>query len=47
MPQAVLIGIIGDFNPDSPSHRATNEALGHRADVYLEAVRWRTASVGS
>jgi CTP synthase (UTP-ammonia lyase) len=26
------IGIIGDYNPDLPSHVATNEALKHAAD---------------
>ncbi len=25
------VGIIGDFDPGSPSHRATNEALEHSA----------------
>ncbi len=28
---AVLIGILGDFNPDYRSHQATNAALQHAA----------------
>jgi len=31
MNQGLKIGIIGDFNPDYPSHRATNESLLHAA----------------
>lgn len=31
MSDAVRIGILGDFNPESQSHRATNEALQHAA----------------
>jgi len=26
---APLVGIVGDFAPLNPTHRATNEALGH------------------
>jgi len=33
MAQPVRIAIIGDFNQDSPSHIATNEALTHTADA--------------
>jgi len=36
------VGVVGDFNPASRSHRATNEALAHTAgalSVDLE-VRW-------
>lgn len=29
MSRTISIGIIGDFNPASRSHRATNEALRH------------------
>ena len=29
--QAVRIGILGDFNPELPSHHATNDALQHAA----------------
>ena len=29
MKPSVKIGIIGDFNPDYPSHIATNEAINH------------------
>jgi len=28
---ALKIGIIGDFDPDKPSHIATNDGLGHAA----------------
>ena len=31
MNQLLRIGIIGDFNPNYPSHAATNEALNHAA----------------
>ena len=36
------IGIIGDFNPDYPSHAATNEAIGHAAAALgaLAHVHW-------
>jgi len=30
--QSVRIGIIGDFNPEYRSHRATNSALEHSAN---------------
>jgi len=33
MKQNVRIGIIGDFNPDYPSHVATNEAISHAANA--------------
>jgi len=33
MKQSITIGIIGDFNPDYSSHIATNEAIGHAANV--------------
>jgi CTP synthase (UTP-ammonia lyase) len=33
MRQPTRIGIIGDFNANSPSHKATNDALSHAADV--------------
>ena len=33
MKQSVKIGIIGDFNPDYPSHIATNEAINHAGDA--------------
>ena len=33
MKQILKVGIIGDFNPDYPSHIATNEALLHAAEV--------------
>jgi len=29
----VRIGIIGDFNPDYPSHIATNEAINHTGEA--------------
>ena len=31
MPKALQIGIIGDFNPQSRYHLATNEAIQHAA----------------
>jgi CTP synthase (UTP-ammonia lyase) len=31
MDQKLKIGIIGEFNPDRPSHHATNRALNHAA----------------
>jgi CTP synthase (UTP-ammonia lyase) len=31
MKQPLRVGIIGDFNPDFPTHTATNEALSHAA----------------
>ncbi len=36
MSKVARIGVIGDFNPGSLSHTATNEAVGH-ACRYLEA----------
>jgi CTP synthase (UTP-ammonia lyase) len=32
MTNSISIGIIGDFNPEKPSHIATNDALKHAAD---------------
>ena len=32
MKQSIKTGIIGDFNPDYPSHIATNEAIIHAGD---------------
>ncbi len=29
--RSIRIGIIGDFNPNYPSHKATNESLSHAA----------------
>ena len=42
MNQTLIVGIAGDWNAGSPSHRATNEALDHAArtlSVPVEA-RW-------
>lgn len=33
MNQRINVGIVGDFNPKSPYHLATNDALGHAADA--------------
>lgn len=33
MKRGVKIGIIGDFNPDYPSHRATNQAINHAGNA--------------
>ncbi len=32
MSAAVRIAVVGDFNPDYPTHHAINAALGHAAD---------------
>jgi len=42
--RSVKIGIIGDFNPQKPSHPETNSALGHAArrlpvEVAIEWIR--------
>lgn len=34
MDQPLRIGIIGDLDPDHPSHIATNEALSHAAKAF-------------
>jgi CTP synthase (UTP-ammonia lyase) len=34
----VRVGIIGDFNPESETHRATNEALHHAAHALATVV---------
>lgn len=39
MEQSVGIGVIGDFNPESASHVATNSALHHAAAPLNLAVR--------
>ena len=33
MNSEVSVGVIGDFNPSSEAHRATNDSLKHAADV--------------
>jgi CTP synthase (UTP-ammonia lyase) len=33
MATKIRIGIIGDYNPDNPTHAATNEGLKHAAEV--------------
>lgn len=33
MDNEIKIAIIGDFEPERQSHRATNEALGHAAEA--------------
>ena len=33
MNQRINVGIVGDFNPNSPYHLATNDALKHAADA--------------
>lgn len=44
MRQHVRIGVVGDFNPEYPSHTATNAAIAHAmATMTAEAaveVRW-------
>ena len=42
MRQRLKIGIVGDFNPDYPSHVATNEAINHAGNglgIFAE-VQW-------
>jgi CTP synthase (UTP-ammonia lyase) len=34
----IKVGLIGDFNPSSETHRATNDALKHAADVLSATV---------
>ncbi len=36
--RSIRIGIIGDFNPNYPSHRATNESLSHAATTLAKTV---------
>ncbi len=38
MNQRINIGIVGDFNSNSPYHKATNNALNHAADALSIAV---------
>ncbi|MBI5033654.1 MAG: hypothetical protein HZB51_24300 [Chloroflexi bacterium] len=38
MKQRINVGIVGDFNPQSPYHLATNDALNHAADTLSLAV---------
>jgi CTP synthase (UTP-ammonia lyase) len=38
--ESLRIAIIGEFDPASPSHRATNEALGHAAEHLSVAVEY-------
>ena len=38
MKQHINVGIVGDFNPKSPYHAATNDALNHAADALSVAV---------
>jgi CTP synthase (UTP-ammonia lyase) len=34
---SALVGIVGDFNPENPTHQATNRALAH-ADLRFQWV---------
>jgi CTP synthase (UTP-ammonia lyase) len=36
MATKVRIGIIGDYNPDNPTHLATNEGIQHAAEILTE-----------
>ena len=42
MNQAIKVGVIGDFNPSNDSHRATNDAVKHGADLLgtASSVEW-------
>jgi len=33
MDKKIKIGIIGEFHPDRPSHKATNQAINHAAEA--------------
>jgi CTP synthase (UTP-ammonia lyase) len=35
----IRVGVIGDFNPGSETHRATNDAMGHAADLLSVTAR--------
>ena len=35
----IKVGVIGDFNPSSETHRATNDALTHAADCLSMTIR--------
>lgn len=35
----IKVGVIGDFNPSSDTHRATNDALKHAADRLSATVK--------
>ena len=35
----ITVGVIGDFNPSSESHRATNDALRHAADLLPATIK--------
>lgn len=39
MHSEIRVGVIGDFNPSSESHRATNDALKHAADLLPATIR--------
>ena len=38
--QSLQVGIIGDFNPGSPSHLATTDALSHAAKALSLSLTW-------
>jgi CTP synthase (UTP-ammonia lyase) len=47
MSKPVSIGIIGDFNEDRPSHKATNKALRHAVDCLSTEVNIAWISTAS
>ena len=47
MSNTIKIGIIGDFNPDSPTHKATNESIEHAANLLKFAVEAQWVSTPS
>jgi len=47
MINTIKIGIIGDFNPDSPTHKATNESIEHAANLLKLAVAIQWVSTPS
>ncbi|MGA9697227.1 MAG: hypothetical protein WBQ62_12540 [Dehalococcoidales bacterium] len=47
MTNSISIGIIGDFNPEKPSHLATGDALKHAADFLSLDVKTEWLSTGN
>jgi hypothetical protein len=43
----VTVGVIGDFNPGSRRHRATDVARGHAADASSSAIGGRRVAAES
>ena len=39
MHSKITVGVIGDFTPSSETHRATNDALQHAADLLSATIK--------